>query len=154
MAWLLLAGFLAVGVALAVRYRAQAWRALVPTILATALTLAALALLGEPLQLFTVLALLILLGMGIDYGIFLLEHPDDGASWLAVCLGAASTLLAFGLLALSATPALHVFGLTLLLGIGSVWALSPFFRPTAAAMHVAGASIPHDATPQQDSHAH
>ena len=85
----------------------------------------------EPLQLFGVLAQLLLLGIGVDYGIFLLEHRDDGASWLAVCLGAASTLLAFGLLALSATPALHGFGLMLLLGIGSVWLLSPCLRPTA-----------------------
>jgi predicted exporter len=146
MAWLLLAGFVAVAVALWVRYRNQAWRALVPTVIATAFTLATLALLGEPLQLFTVLALLILLGMGVDYGIFLIEHADDGASWLAVCLGAASTLLAFGLLALSATPALHAFGLTLLLGIGSVWALSPFFRPHANHAPAAGESLP--ATPE------
>ena len=71
---------------------------------------------------------LLLLGVGVDYGIFLLEHRDDPASWLAVSLGAASTLLAFGLLALSATPALHSFGLSLLLGIGLVWLLSPCFR--------------------------
>ena len=129
MSWLLLAGFVAVAVTLFLRYRQAAWRALVPTVLATLLTLAALGWLGEPLQLFTVLALMLLLGMGVDYGIFLLEHPSDGASWLAVCLGAASTLLAFGLLALSATPALHAFGLAMLLGIGLVWLLSPFFRP-------------------------
>lgn len=129
MGWLLVAGFAAVAVALFVRYRRPAWRALVPTLLATVLTLSALAWLGEPFQLFTVLALMLLLGMGVDYGIFLLEHPSDGASWLAVSLGAASTLLAFGLLALSATPALHTFGLTMLFGIGWVWLLSPFFRP-------------------------
>ncbi|HPW12437.1 MAG TPA: hypothetical protein PK399_04610, partial [Thermomonas sp.] len=74
---------------------------------------------------------LLLLGLGVDYGIFLLEHEGDGASWLAVCLGAASTLLAFGLLSLSATPALHGFGLTLLFGISLVWLLSPCFRPHA-----------------------
>jgi predicted exporter len=142
MGWLLLAGVIAVAVALVVRYGARAWRALLPTVLAGALTLAGLALLGEPLQLFTVLALMILLGTGVDYGIFLLEHADDGASWLAVCLGAASTLLAFGLLALSATPALHVFGLTLLFGIGAVWLLSPCFRPASAAPHAAPSAAP------------
>ena len=42
--------------------------------------------------------------MGVDYGIFLLEHRDDGASWLAISLGAASTLLAFGLLVPAGTP--------------------------------------------------
>ena len=109
----------------------RAWRAWVPTALAALLSLAALGWIGEPLQLFGVLAQLLLLGLGIDYGIFLLEHEGDGASWLAICLGGASTLLAFGLLALSSTPALHGFGLTLLLGIGLVWLLSPCFRPVA-----------------------
>ena len=86
-------------------------------------------LFGQPLQLFNVLALMLLLGMGIDYGIFLVEHRGDASAWLAVCVGAASTWLSFGLLGLSATPALRAFGLTLLFGIGLVWLLSPLFRP-------------------------
>lgn len=135
MGWLLLAGYVAVAVALLWRFGRVGWRALAPTALAAAMSLAALGWLGEPLQLFGVLAQLLLLGMGVDYGIFLLEHRDDGASWLAICLGAASTLLAFGLLALSATPALHGFGLTLLLGIGLVWLLSPCFRADATPSH-------------------
>lgn len=113
------------------RYGRDAWRASLPTALATVFTVALLALLGQPLQLFTILGLLVLLGMGIDYGIFLLEHRGDPASWLAVCIGAASTWLAFGLLALSSTPALRAFGLTLLFGIGLVWLLSPLFRRRA-----------------------
>lgn len=133
MGWLLLAGYVAVGLALLARFRRNAWRAWVPTGLAALLSLAMLGWLGVPLQLFGVLAQLLLLGLGVDYGIFLLEHEDDGASWLAVCLGAASTLLAFGLLSLSATPALHGFGLTLLFGIGLVWLLSPCLRPAAPA---------------------
>ncbi|GHB94381.1 MMPL family transporter [Thermomonas carbonis] len=145
MGWLLLAGYIAVGLALLARFRRNAWRAWVPTVLAALLSLAALGWLGVPLQLFGVLAQLLLLGLGVDYGIFLLEHEGDGASWLAVCLGAASTLLAFGLLSLSATPALHGFGLTLLFGIGLVWLLSPFFRPharpPASAPAIAKASI-------------
>jgi len=36
--------------------------------------------------------------------------------------------LAFGLLALSSTPALHAFGLTLLVGIALVWAASAWLR--------------------------
>jgi len=131
MGQLLLAGLLAVGVALWWRYRSASWRALLPTVLAMAISLAALGWLGEPFQLFTVLALLLLLGMGVDYGIFLIEHQGDGASWLAISLGAGSTLLAFGLLALSATPALHTFGLTMMFGEILVWLLSPFFRPAS-----------------------
>lgn len=132
MTWLLLLGFVAVGIALWLRYRAMAWRALLPSAIAMVLSVAVLGWVAEPFQLFNVLALLLLLGMGVDYGIFLVEHAGVGASWLAVSLGAASTLLAFGLLALSATPALHVFGLTMLIGIASVWLLSPCFRPGPA----------------------
>ncbi|WP_227977788.1 MMPL family transporter [Arenimonas daejeonensis] len=86
MGGLLLAGYAAVALALFLRFRGHAWRALLPTALAAALSLATLGWLGVPLQLFGVLAQLLLLGMGVDYGIFLLEHRDDPASWLAVSL--------------------------------------------------------------------
>lgn len=144
MAGLWLGGLIAVAIALFVRYRRDAWRAVLPTVLASVLSLVCLSLLGESFQLFTVLALLLLLGMGVDYGIFLIEHQNDGASWLAVSLGAASTLLAFGLLGLSATPALHSFGLTLLLGIALVWGLSPLFRPGATSVHATASPSLHE----------
>ncbi|HFF5965585.1 TPA: MMPL family transporter [Stenotrophomonas maltophilia] len=130
----LMGGLLLVGIALVfgalwLRYRRQAWRVFAPTLIAGALTLGLLGLFGQPLQLFNVLALMLLLGMGIDYGIFLIEHRGDASAWLAVCVGAASTWLSFGLLGLSQTPALRAFGLTLLFGIGLVWLISPLFRP-------------------------
>lgn len=133
MGGLLLAGVALVFALLWWRYRRLAWRVMLPTLLAGALTVAMLGLLGQPMQLFNVLALMLLLGMGIDYGIFLTEHRGDATAWMAVCIGAASTWLSFGLLALSATPALRAFGLTLLLGIGLVWLISPLFRPAADA---------------------
>jgi predicted exporter len=131
MSWLLLAGAAGVALLLGWRYGRAGWRALVPTLLAAAFSVAVLGWLQVPLQLFSVLALALLLGVGVDYGIFLLEHPGDGVSWTAIVLGAASTLLAFGLLALSSTPALHAFGMTMLSGVGAVWVLSPWFRPAA-----------------------
>lgn len=132
----LMSGLILVGVGLIFaalwwRYRGLAWRVITPTLLAMALTLGLLGLSGQSLQLFNVLALMLLLGMGIDYGIFLVEHRGDPSAWLAVCVGAASTWLSFGLLGLSATPALRAFGLTLLFGIGLVWLVSPLFRPAA-----------------------
>ncbi|WP_235844738.1 MMPL family transporter [Cupriavidus agavae] len=135
MSWLLLAGAGGVALLLAWRYGRAGWRALVPTLLAAAISVAVLGWLHVPLQLFSVLALALLLGVGVDYGIFLLEHPGDGVSWTAIVLGAASTLLAFGLLALSSTPALHAFGMTMLSGVGAVWFLSPWFRPAAGPSH-------------------
>lgn len=127
-AWLLLLGYAVVAAVLLVRYRRAAWRVLLPTALASILSLGLMGWLGEPLYLFVVLSQLLLLGVGIDYGIFLLEHRNDPSSWLAVTIGAASTWLAFGLLGLSTTPALHGFGQTLMLGIPLVWLLAPCFR--------------------------
>jgi predicted exporter len=127
----LLAGYVLTWAALAARFGRHAWRALAPTALASAATVSLLALLGVPLQLFHVLPLLILLGLGVDYGIFLLEQPGrhETRPFLSVTLSAACTLLSFGLLALSTTPALRAFGLTLLLGVFLAWLLTPFFLP-------------------------
>ncbi|MBH9551600.1 MMPL family transporter [Inhella gelatinilytica] len=121
----------AVALLLAWRFGRQAWRAWVPTVLAGAGAVALLAAWGAPLQLFHVLALLLLLGVGVDYGIFLLAQPDrrDGRSFLSVTLAAACTWLSFGLLALSATPALQAFGWTLGLGVLLAWFFTPFFIP-------------------------
>jgi predicted exporter len=125
---LLMFGYLAVWALLWCRFKRQAWRICLPTLLASTITLAVLGWCGQSLQLFNVLALTLLLGIGVDYGIFLAEHPGDQSAWVAVVLGAASTWLSFGLLGLSSTPALRAFGLTLLLGIFFVWMLAPFFR--------------------------
>ena len=131
MGWILALSYLLVFVALTLRFGRHAWRALLPTALASALALAVLGLLGEPLQLFNMLALLLILGMGVDYGIFLLAQPQRELlrPFLTITLAAISTLLAFGLLALSGTPALHAFGLTMLFGIGLAWLLTPMFMP-------------------------
>jgi predicted exporter len=135
MAWLLVLGHVLVLLALGRRFGRHAWRAWLPTALATGLTLAVFGALGQPVQLFHVLALALLLGVGVDYGIFLLEHPDDGSAWLAVVIGALSTWLSFGLLALSATPALRAFGLTLLIGLALVAGLAPVLRAPASSPH-------------------
>jgi len=128
LSWLLLAGFAAVLLLLHWRYGGRAWRAWLPTLLGGASTLASLGWLGVPLQLFVVLSLILLLGMGIDYGIFMLEHPGERSVWLAVAVAGCSTVLSFGLLALSSTPALRSFGLAMLVGEIAIWVLTPVFR--------------------------
>jgi predicted exporter len=128
MVLVMVAGFAIVGATLFARYRRDAWRAWLPSALACVIALAVLGWLGLPMQLFNVLELIILLGIGVDYGIFLLEHRGDGSAWTAVVLGAASTWLAFGLLALSHTPALQAFGVTLLVGLALVALLAPSLR--------------------------
>ncbi|WP_299493294.1 MMPL family transporter [uncultured Shewanella sp.] len=96
---------------------------------ASLFTLALLGIIGSPLTLFHALALILVFGIGIDYSLFFAEAKKDSAGvMMAVFLSACSTLLAFGLLAFSDTPAIHAFGLTLLLGIGFTFLLSPFIR--------------------------
>lgn len=129
MSAVLVVGFAAVAAVLWTRFRGNAWRAWLPSALASLFALGLMGWIGEPLQLFSVLALIILLGIGVDYGIFLVEHQGDGSAWLAVVLGSASTLLSFGLLALSSTPALRSFGLTMAIGVTTVVLLSPIFLP-------------------------
>ncbi|NVK22242.1 MAG: hypothetical protein HWD86_06965 [Kangiellaceae bacterium] len=81
---------------------------------------------GEGFNLFNTLALFLILGIGIDYGLFYAEAKKPSPSIvLAVTLSAFTTLFSFGLLSLSSTPALHSFGLTMLAGIISVFMLSP-----------------------------
>lgn len=132
MSWLLILGHAIVLLALMWRFGRHAWRAWLPCALASLLTVAILGYAGQTFQLFNVLALLLLLGMGVDYGIFLLEHQGDeeGNAWLAILVGGSSTILSFGLLGLSSTPALRAFGLTLLIGLPLVVVLAPMLRRT------------------------
>ena len=74
------------------------------------------------------MALILVLGIGLDMGIFLMETDEAPYTWLAVSLSTYTSLLAFGMLAWSDTPILHHFGLTVLLGLAFVWLLTPLMR--------------------------
>ena len=103
--------------------------------LAALLTLATLGLTGSPLSLFHALALILVFGIGIDYSLFFASAQNHGkAVMMAVFMSACSTLLAFGLLAFSQTQAIHYFGLTLSLGIGFTFLLSPLILTTTQAL--------------------
>lgn len=86
---------------------------------------------GVPLNLFNLLALMLILGIGIDYTLFFAEQnkqEDDShteSTLLAISLSALTTILSFGLLALSETQAIHSFGITVLTGIIVAWLLAP-----------------------------
>jgi len=85
-----------------------------------------------PINLFTMLALWLVLGLGIDYGIFLRHGLDNRpTAILSVTLSACTTLLAFGLLAFSATPFIRSIGLTLLCAITLSWVFVLFSCLTA-----------------------
>jgi predicted exporter len=128
MGWVIICAYLAIYLLLALRYRTAAWRVLAPPALASIGVLAVLGIFNIPLQLFHVLAFMLILGLGVDYGIFLQEQSDKYYPWLTVGLSAISALLAFGLLALSNTPPLHAFGLTMLIGMILTWMIAPCFN--------------------------
>ena len=97
--------------------------------LSIVLTLVFLGYAHSPLTLFHALGLLLVFGIGIDYALFFAKNQHgDSAVMTAVTLSAISTLLAFGLLSLSAMPAIHYFGLTIAFGIGLAFLLSPLIR--------------------------
>ncbi|MGS0679934.1 MMPL family transporter [Shewanella sp. 125m-7] len=97
--------------------------------LSALLTLACLGILHNPLTLFHALGLILVFGIGVDYSLFFAESKQQTRGvMMAVLMSAISTLLAFGLLAFSQTPAINAFGLTLLLGISFTFLLSPFIQ--------------------------
>ncbi|RUL72976.1 MMPL family transporter [Dyella choica] len=105
-------------------------RVLAPPVLGIGFTLAMLGYLHHPLTLFHWMALMLVLGVGANYAVFLHEGEPHvthrpGAMYASVLLSAATALLSFGLLAFSSMPALQDFGLTLLLGIGCTALLVP-----------------------------
>ncbi|HEY4294148.1 MMPL family transporter [Luteibacter sp.] len=126
---------LLVGVAFVWRYGPRAaWRVLLPPAAGIVLSVAALGYLGEPLTLFHIMALMLVLGVGANYAVFLREGEPfvvhaPGAAYAGVLLSAVTALLSFGLLALGSMPALRHFGLTLLFGIGFTALLAPLSLP-------------------------
>lgn len=110
------------------RYGARgAARVILPAALASGITLTAVLLLGQAISVFHIMALLLVLGIGMDYALFWRESAARSqATFLAVGLSTATTVLSFGLLSLSATAAIHNFGLVVLLGILLAFALAPW----------------------------
>jgi len=83
-------------------------------------TTALLALLGIKLSLFHIVSLLLVLGIGLNYGLFInLPAPDEmerRRALFATLVCVASTVSAFGALAFSASPVLQAIGGTVALG--------------------------------------
>ncbi|MEW6168189.1 MAG: MMPL family transporter [Pseudomonadota bacterium] len=117
---------LAIAVPLALRYGARtALRQLIAPVGGGLLTLAVHGWLGIPANLFTVLGLLLVLGLGVDYGIFLREGAAARpVTLLAISIAAVTTLLSFGMLSVSVTPFIRSLGLAVLLGVASTWLLA------------------------------
>ncbi len=100
---------------------------LAPVAFALVCTLGTLKLLGQPLDIPGIMLWIVIMGMGIDYGIYYVcsyqrymdeRHPSMGLIRQAMFLAGATTLTGFGVLAAAQHAVLKSIGLTSLLGIG------------------------------------
>ena len=114
------------------------FRVMIPTLSSTVVTACILAYSGNPLSIFHLIALLLVIGLGLDYALFFNRIAVNREEWdstfrsLWVC--GITTLLVFGILALSSTPPLRAIGITVVLGtlismgFGAMWAAAPYGR--------------------------
>ncbi len=110
-----------------VQYRSLllSFAALLPAVAAAAGALAAVSIMGMPSNVLNLIGSLLILGIGVDYGIFLIEGKDSlehmSGTLLSIVLASSTTVLSFGLLGLSSNPGLQGIGITA--GLGSVLSL-------------------------------
>jgi predicted exporter len=96
-------------------------------LLAALCSLASLGWLGQPLTLFSLFGLLLVTAISVDYAILMREQIGGAAvSLLGTLLAALTTWLSFGLLAISSTPAVSNFGLSVSLGLAFSFLLAPW----------------------------
>jgi predicted exporter len=103
-----------------------------------------MALLGQSVNLFNIVASILIIGLGVDYGIFMVHKFTRGADLAtekAVGVSGLTTLAGFGALALARHPALYSIGLTVLLGIGAavlsaLWVIPAFYGAGFKTLHL------------------
>ena len=113
---------------LALRYGATgALRTMLPPLAAVILSPLMIAGMGTPITFFHAMGLVLILGIGVDYAIFFAESlpAHRAVTMLGVWLAALTSLLSFGLLALSQVPAMAQIGVTMIIGISISVVLSP-----------------------------
>lgn len=131
-------GLVGVFLVLLVQYRnlRSAFSALLPAVLSASVTIAVLGLVGVPLNILGLTSLLMVLSLGVDYAVFLVDGSDGvdlgsrrglGATMTGLLVSWISNVCGFGLLAMSEQPAMRLIGL--IAGIGVTCAL--LFAPTA-----------------------
>lgn len=103
-----------------------ALKSTLPTLLSIGIALSVHGIIGQTINLFSMLALILVIGIGIDYSLFLSNDKSQTQSaLLAVTLAALTTLLSFGLLIISHTSAIMGFGLVLTSGIFGAFLFAP-----------------------------
>lgn len=131
--WLLVAsvGVIALSFVLRLGWRRGLMSA-IPSVLSLGCGLAVLALSGHSLNLFSLMALILVLGIGINHTLFF-SNPRGTpmTSLLAVTLAMSVALLTLGMLVFSQTQAISNFGIVLCSGVFTAFLLSPLALPDA-----------------------
>lgn len=124
-------GTLLVALVLLVRYRRvrPALAAFLPSVLTALVLLGVLAAFGVQANLLHAVTLILVMGMGVDYGVFLVDSAEDPrafrATLLSLVASCGTTVFVFGALALSSHPALRAMGVTAGAGILLAFLLAP-----------------------------
>ncbi|MGC6389251.1 MMPL family transporter [Ewingella sp. S1.OA.A_B6] len=129
--WLLLGAVVAIAFTYVMRLGLR--RGLIsvlPSLLSLGCGLAVLTFSGHSLNLFSLLALVLVLGIGINYTLFF-SNPRGTplTSLLAVSVAMSTSLLTLGMMVFSSTQAISSFGIVLCSGIFTAFLLSPLAMP-------------------------
>jgi len=110
----------------------RATLALLPAATGILMVFGVLGLTDTPLNLFHITALPLIIGLGADYGIFLVSRETqlfELNTMDAVKVSGLTTLAGFGVLVLARHPSLHSLGITVLVGIGAALLCSLYMMP-------------------------
>ncbi len=95
---------------------------LVPVVTGLVCMLGIMGMLGLEFNIFNIAATILIIGLCVDYGIFMVCRLTEGSNHAAnraVLVSGLTTLAGLGALALARHPSMHSIGITVLLGIGT-----------------------------------
>ncbi|HEY4182506.1 MAG TPA: MMPL family transporter [Kofleriaceae bacterium] len=116
-------GLIIIFLLLAVRYRSarKAMVALAPALLACAATVGFLIAIGDALNILHVMSLLLVVSLGVDFGIFFVDTnstlEEAARTMVSIITASITTILSFGLLGVSQSPGLAAIGVTVTAGV-------------------------------------
>ena len=128
---MVVSGCFAVFALLWLRYRRLrlSFAAFLPSLLVALLLAALAAALEVQANLLHLVGLVLVMGMGVDYGIFVVDSRDRpaelGYTLLSLLLCCLTTIFIFGVLAFSEHPVLRALGTTTAIGVTLAFLLAP-----------------------------
>lgn len=94
-------------------------------VLTIAIILSLCSVIQGSLSIFNLLGSLLVMALSIDYLVFYQINQLSRENIIAISLSAASSMWVFGMLAMSITPAIYSFGLTIMIGLVTIFVLAP-----------------------------